>query len=100
MRKKLYILVRSEFSPGYVAAQASHALANFALNNTQEFLNWNNQTIVILGVRYPQGIYDWEDKLKAKGVNHSMFFEPDQFGQPTALVCYDTGELFKDLKIY
>jgi len=98
MQKKMYVLVRSEFSQGYVTAQSIHAVSEFALEHTEEFNEWNNSTIVVLGVRFPRGMDRWEYILRSKGKVFSTFLEPDQEGQPTAIACYDTGELFKDLR--
>jgi hypothetical protein len=100
MKKKMYLLVRSEFASGYVVAQSVHAISKFALEYPDLFKEWNNETVVILGVRFPQGLNSWSIKLNKNNKPHSIFYEPDQRGQPTALVCYDTGEVFKDLRIY
>ena len=95
---KLYVLVRDEFRAAYCAAQAIHAVALFFKDQQKSFEAWNNSTVVVLGVRYPRGLSEWRDRLFAEGIPHSVWREPDQNDQITAIACYHTGELFKGLR--
>jgi len=100
MQKKLYVLVRNELAPGYVAGQVGHATPKYVLEHPEEAQKCAEAPIVVLGVRFPQGIFKWARILRAKGKSLSIWYEPDQEGQPTSLVCYDTGEIFKNLSVY
>jgi hypothetical protein len=93
----MYVLVRLDLETTYRCVQGAHALAQFAFEHPEEFKAWNNTTIVFLGVRYPVGINEWI--LKLEGKKYSVFREPDQDMQPTAIACYDTGFVFRKLLI-
>jgi hypothetical protein len=96
---KMYVLVRLDLAETYRIVQGSHALARFALDHYQTFLMWENSTIVYLGVRGLKDLKDWKLKITDASKCHSTFFEPDLDHQLTAIACYDTGEIFKNLKV-
>jgi len=62
------------------------------------FQEWNNGTLVFLSVRFPRDLQKWSEKLKACDKEFSVFREPDQNNEVTALACYDDGRIFKTLK--
>lgn len=95
---KMYVLVRLDLAETYRIVQGSHALAQFALDKHVHFLMWGNSTIVYLGVRGLKDIKEWLDMLSKTDKTYAPFFEPDLDGQLTAIACYDTGEIFKNLK--
>ena len=95
--QKMYVLVRSDLDPTYQCVQGAHALAQYALEYPQEFKDWNNSVLVFLGVRYVSELRKWALKLGDR--KYSMFLEPDQDMQPTAIACYDSGFIFRDLLI-
>lgn len=98
IQPKMYVLVRSDLSETYRLIQGSHALAQYALDFPENFKTWNNATIVFLKVKNLLELKQWHDKLSGEKI-HRSFCEPDLEGQLTAIACYDTGELFKHLKL-
>lgn len=96
---KMYVLVRLDLAETYRIVQGSHALAQFALDNPTLFSMWKNGTIVYLGVRGLKDLKGWLPKLSEANKYYSPFYEPDLDGQLTGIACYDTGEIFKNLKV-
>jgi len=95
----MYVLVRKDFAEIYRAVQGGHALAAYALKYPIEFREWKNSTLVYLGIWYPIGLSEWEEKLKEAGKSYACFYEPDQNDAITGIACYDTGEIFKELSL-
>jgi len=95
---KMYVLVRNDLDHIYKIVQGSHALAQYALVNREIFEQWNNNTIIYLGVRNLKALKDIVYLLNKSKKTFSTFLEPDLDGQLTGIACYDTGEIFKDLK--
>lgn len=95
----MYLLVRRDLHPSYRAAQVAHAISEFALNLPDIFSEWNNGTVVVLSVRNLIELRDWIKRLCQMGRAFSAFEEPDLDGHPTALACYDKGEIFKGLPL-
>lgn len=96
---KMYVLVRLDLAETYRIVQGSHALAQFALDNLTLFTTWKNGTIVYLGVRGLKDLREWLPKLSEANKHCSPFYEPDLDGQLTGVACYDTGEIFRGLKV-
>ena len=97
--KKMFILVRKDLGNPYKMVQGAHALAQYALEHTQEFNEWNNETIVFLDVKDEKSLLKWKDKLFYSDKKISVFTEPDIGDQITAISCYDTGEILKNLQV-
>jgi len=95
----MYVLVRNDLAETYRIVQGSHALAQYALDNSAHFKLWNNRTIVFLGVRNLIELKEYEAKLKNETKVFSSFREPDLDNQLTGLACFDNGYFFKDLKV-
>jgi hypothetical protein len=95
---KMYVLVRNDLSSTYKLVQGYHALSQYAMEHPSLFQEWNNTTICVLGIRNLIEMKMWQAKLLPKKVI-SYFYEPDLDGQITAIACYDTGEIFKDLSM-
>lgn len=95
---KMYVLVRLDLSETYRIVQGSHALAQYALDNPDNFKAWNNSTIVFLGVRNLIDMRGWLNKLIVNDKVFTSFQEPDLDNQVTAIACFDTGEIFRSLK--
>lgn len=95
MSKKMYVLVRKDLEKTYRMVQGSHALAAFALEYTALFNEWNNGTIVFLGIRNEDKLREKADELFLKQLPYSVFVEPDIDLQMTALACYCNGEPFE-----
>lgn len=95
----MYVLVRNDLNSIYKIVQGSHALAQYALSYPVLFQEWGNGTIVYLSVRNLIEMKAWKEKLKAADKIRSCFQEPDLDGQLTGIACFDTGEIFKNLKV-
>jgi hypothetical protein len=95
----MYVLVRKDLDETYRCVQGAHALAQFAMEHPDEFYLWNNGYLIFLGIRFPREIREWEERLRLSEKKFSSFSEPDQDGVKTAIACYDTGEIFKNLSL-
>jgi peptidyl-tRNA hydrolase len=82
---KLYIVVRSDLSPGLQAAQACHGLRLFVEEHKVEDRKWyeNSNNLVLLQV--PNEAELIALKNKANGIPASLFREPDVNNEATAL---------------
>jgi len=96
---RMYVLVRKDLSETYRCVQGTHAVAQYALEQSDLFRVWGNQTIVFLGVSNLLALRAWNEKLIAAGKHFSVFREPDLDGQETAIACFDLGDIFKDLHL-
>jgi hypothetical protein len=96
---KMYIIVRKDLDATYRCVQGGHAVAQFAIDHIEKFKEWNNKTIVYLGVNNEYVMQLLENKLINSGKLFSWFIEPDLHNALTSIACVDTGEIFKDLKI-
>ena len=65
----------------------------------EELKEWNNNTIVYLGVPNEYVLNLWVSKLEDKEKIYSCFIEPDLGDKITSIACVDTGEIFKSLRI-
>jgi len=95
----MYVLVRNDLAQTYRIVQGSHALAQYALTMPDIFKQWNNNTIIYLGVKNLIDLKEWKVKLEKLQKKHCSFYEPDLENQLTAIACYDTGIIFKELTI-
>jgi hypothetical protein len=95
----MYVLVRADLSETYRIVQGTHAVAQFGLDYPESFKSWNNSTIVFLRVRNLIELKKWHAKISLLSKVHRCFHEPDLEGQLTAIACYDTGHVFKELSL-
>ena len=95
----MYVLVRNDLAPIYRCVQGAHALAQYALEYPENLGKWKNEYLIFLGVRNHKDIILWYEKLKAAHKSISCFQEPDLDGHITAVACFDTGEIFKGLRL-
>lgn len=95
---RMYVLVRKDLEQTYRCVQGAHALAQYAMEHPEEFRLWNNGYLIFLGIRFQQDVQHWKVRLFRADKKFSIFYEPDQ-GVHTAIACYDTGEIFKDLPL-
>lgn len=91
--KRLYVLVSKNLKPVYGCVQGGHAVAQWLLDN-KHTQTWNNNYLIYLYADIEQ----WAYKLKLKGLDHSIFYEPDLENVPTAIAIESDGALFKNLK--
>jgi hypothetical protein len=74
MKKKLYVLVRKDLSKSQQAVQACHAVAEYLKRGYP--LDWDNGTMVLLGVRDLNELEAWFCRFN----NATMFYEDDPVG--------------------
>ena len=94
---KLYTLIRKDLPTSYQAVQAGHAVAEYLLKHKTE---WDNGTIIYLGIKDEKELEKWEYLLGLKDIKYETFIEPDIGNQKTALTCItsDFG-IFKRLSL-
>jgi len=93
---KMYILTRRDLTPSQQAVQGGHALAEFLLNIPQD---WNNSTLVYLGVNDETHLHRWAHKLDIYDIDFKEWREPDMGNELTALAAYSDGRIFKNLNL-
>ena len=92
--KKLYVLIDEKLEKVYGCVQGGHAVAQWLIDN-QGNQDWNNQYLIYLSA----DIEKWIFKLENKGLDFSVFYEPDLDNRATALAIYCDGSLFRNLKL-
>lgn len=101
---KLYIVVRSDLSPGAQMAQSVHAFREFVEEHPEIEYDWykNSNTIVILAANDEQHLMELEQAGKSLGLKISKFREPDMNHQVTSIVFepgQKTSEFLSTLKL-
>jgi len=84
--ERLYVLVRSDLTPGMKLAQSCHAMAAFAADHPSVTALWHTEgnNLVCLEVANEQDLLDLAERARAIGALTSLFTEPDLGGQATA----------------
>jgi hypothetical protein len=98
LKKKLYVLVRKDLSVSQQAVQAGHAVAEYLLGGFNES-QWDNGTLVYLGVKNRGQLERWMSRLRDRDVKFAVFCEPDIGNEPTAIATTEGKELFKKLNL-
>ena len=93
---KFYCLVRKDLNKEQQAVQGGHAIAQYFIDHGNPD-NWDNGTMIFLGIRNESHLRKWQDKLD--GLNCSGFIEPDFGDELTALAIIDDGERFSKLSL-
>lgn len=105
MTSRLYVVTRSDLSPGQQAVQACHAALLLAGGTAADF---GNSTLVLLTVPDENGLLALASRIERhcalpRGWNLELaiFREPDLGGQATALATSeeDAGRLLRDLPL-
>lgn len=97
---KMYVLVRKDLDDMYAGVQGGHALAEYSkVGDCDLYDEWNNGTLIYLGVPNEIALMNWKDKLNRKKKKVVAFYEPDLDDELTAIACIDTGEVFKRLSL-
>lgn len=90
-KRKLYVLVREDLSPGLLTAQACHAVAEFFLAKGWSGRLWSEDPeggyLIVLGVPNEEALKGWVEILRGEKVDQASFHEPDLDGALTA-VCF------------
>lgn len=95
---KMYCLVRKDLGKDYRGVQAGHAIAQYFLDHDKPS-NWDNGTMIFLGVEDENSLKKWKDKLSANESKHSSFIEPDIGDELTAISIIDDGKQFSNLPL-
>ena len=95
--KKLFVLVRKDLSTSQQAVQAGHVVAEFLLHGYDS--NWNNGTLIYLGVKGLYQLENWMFKLKELNIPFTIFKEPDIGNEPTAIATDVNNKIFKRLNL-
>jgi len=93
---KLYVLVRRDMTHSQRAVQAGHAVAEYLLKGSND---WENSTLVYLGVKGEHQLRTWMTKLSRLGIEYVPWREPDMNNQITAIATTATSELFKNVNL-
>lgn len=84
---RLYIVVRSDLSPGLMCAQACHALRAFCEEHSEVERSWfsSSNNLVVLQVPDENALHKLAQQAQAKGIQYSINREPDLGDQVTAV---------------
>lgn len=99
---KMYILIRKDldqFGQSYKYVQGMHAVAKYTMSTKIDPKDWDNGTMVAVGVHDELELKKWDYKLSLLKKIHVNWHEPDRDDQLTAIACIDTGEIFKKLML-
>jgi peptidyl-tRNA hydrolase len=90
---KIYIIVRNDIAPGLQAAQACHALREFAKHHEALEAQWfrDSNNIVILQVPSEDHLLALTSQAEAEGIPYAEFHEPDLEDEATAIALGPTG---------
>lgn len=93
----MYVLVRRDLPNTQPAVQAGHALAEYLIQYPVE--EWNNGTLVYLGVDNEEELLRWSDRLLEASITHSIFREPYYNDSATALaaLCYCDKQILRKM---
>lgn len=83
----MYIVTRKDLSSGYQCVQPAHALAQFATEHPETFIDWqkNHKNLVVVATEDEQSLTDLWLLAKSHKVKTSVFTEPDIGDQVTAI---------------
>ena len=84
---KLRVVSRRELTLGTQALQSGHAAIDFQYQYPNIGSEWQNKSnyLVFLTVANEQELYKLIDKADSKGINYTVFREPDIHNQITAV---------------
>lgn len=76
---KMYVVVRGDLEPAQKAVQASHAMADFAVEHPVEFKEWqgSSNVLVLLEVPGEYRLLQLAQAAKDGNFKHTAFVEPD-----------------------
>ena len=97
--KKLFVLTRCDLSGSQQAVQAGHAVAEFLLHVQQSEYDWDNGTLIYLGVDSEDDLEYWGDILNRKEIQWIAFKEPDRNNEITAIAAVCDDKVFKKLRL-
>lgn len=85
--KHLYVVTRRDLSMGYQGVQSQHALAEFAFSHRSTFVKWKKTSNYLcwLSVEDEEVLRTFAQVAMAKGIETSLFLEPDVDFEMTAI---------------
>lgn len=88
---RMYVIVREDLT--FKLIQGQHALAQFAIEQREQFEKWGNETIINLSVFNGLALEELNYQLFNRfGTTFSYFVEPDlKSDLPTAICIYEDG---------
>jgi peptidyl-tRNA hydrolase len=91
---KLYLVTRSDLSPGQQAVQAAHALREFADKYPEEDRQWYEKSnyLVLLSVPEQGALEGLLGEAEDKGIPAAPFREPDMGEALTAVAIGPSGK--------
>lgn len=95
---KLFVIVRKDLTPSQQTVQGGHAVAEYLLRRPQDS-NWNNGTLVYLGVDNKFKLEKLIYKLKMRDARWVGFIEPDLNNEITAIATEYEGSLISGLDL-
>lgn len=99
--KRMYVIVRGDLSTEYRMVQGAHALAQLAIDNPDDLLEWKNEYLIFLKVWNYKALVRLFCDFELNGYDVAKFDEPDLNGQLTAIALYTEidNPLIKDLPL-
>lgn len=94
---KLYILIREDLTLPQQAVQAGHAVAEYLLHRPNP--EWDNGTLIYLGVKNEEELSYWGDKMKIREIDWIGFREPDIENEMTAIATVGDGKYLSGLPL-
>jgi hypothetical protein len=90
---RLYLVVRSDLSPGSQLAQSCHACGAYAAEHTSEYMEWvrGDCCIVCLNVVSERDLHVLLDEANHLNLHVAPFYEPDFGGALTAIAIEEGG---------
>jgi len=76
-----------------------HALAE-CVHMAAHYVKPQGRTLVALRVRDSRELMKVASYLEAASKEHALFHEPDIGNEPTAIACFDDGEIFRKLRLF
>lgn len=97
--KRMYIFCRKDLRKNYQAVQAGHALAQFLIQHPSQAKEWNNHTLIYLGVENEQELIREYEYMKSHNLICEIFSEPDIGNQYTAFATYTEPKYMENKKL-
>jgi len=92
----LFILTRRDISTEQQSVQSGHAVAQYLL--THPNTEWNNGTLIYLGVNNIEDLHKWIHKMHLWKVSYICFHEPDMNNEITSVASVHDRSFFKNLR--
>jgi len=96
-KKKLFVIVRRDLTPSQQAVQGGHVVAEYLFMHPGT--EWENGTLVYLGVKNEEGLMKWAWKLALENIPWTCFTEPDINNEWTAIASFYNESFFRNLQV-